>query len=48
MNFCPLCCNCLLLEQRLSGYEFYCRTCDYAHWLDKKKEIVQQVHIVKD
>jgi DNA-directed RNA polymerase III subunit RPC11 len=36
MKFCPLCANCLLVEEWEKGYKYFCNICDYHYPIHKK------------
>ncbi|CAG9336055.1 unnamed protein product [Blepharisma stoltei] len=37
MLFCPSCANCLLVDQREQGTQFFCKTCPYVFSVNQKR-----------
>ncbi len=36
MKFCPICANCLLVEEWERGFKYCCNTCDYYYPISEK------------
>lgn len=36
MKFCPVCANCLLVEEWERGFKYSCNTCDYYYPINEK------------
>ena len=43
MRFCPNCANLLLIEEKVEGVRFYCKTCPYIYIVEEVMEEVKHL-----
>lgn len=43
MKFCPICSNCLIVENSQKGFQFNCKTCNYFFPIDRKIKVKQKM-----